>query len=101
MAWTVVWTRTAWNDLASTADYIAEDSEYYAAAFVREVKEAAQSLTDFAERGHIVPEFNDPKIRELFIRNYRLIYQVTKLNVQIIGFIHGARDLWQLREQKG
>src|SRR5881396_2666152 len=30
---------TAWEDLAATADYIARDSENYAATFVQEVKE--------------------------------------------------------------
>jgi len=38
------------------ADYIAQDSEFYAAAFVQEFKEAAASLANFAERGQVVPE---------------------------------------------
>jgi len=35
----VEWTEIAWTDLEEKADYITRDSEYYAAAFVREVKE--------------------------------------------------------------
>lgn len=44
----VVWTEPAWEDLEAAAQYIARDSESYAAAFVREMKEAAESLTESA-----------------------------------------------------
>jgi len=40
----------AWTDLDQAAAYIAKDSPYYAAAFVREVRDAARSLREFAER---------------------------------------------------
>ena len=99
MAWKVTWTESAWIDLEEVAEYIAKDSPHYAGAFVREVRDATRSLTDLAERGHPVPEFNDPSIRELFVRSYRLIYQVTGQAIYIIGFIHGARDLLALWER--
>jgi toxin ParE1/3/4 len=100
MARKVVWAESAWRDLEEVADYIATDSSYYAAAFVREAREAARTLAYLAERGRVVPEFNDPSIRELFVRSYRLIYQVVEQAVYIIGFIHGARDLWALWERE-
>lgn len=101
MARKVTWTEVAWGDLEEAADYIAKDSPRYAAAFVREVRDAASSLAQLAERSRPVPEFGDVSIRELLVRNYRLIYKVTEQNVYIIGFIHGARDLWLLWEQEG
>ena len=64
MAREVVWTEPAWQDLAAAADYIARDSEIYAATFIQEVHDAAASLSQFAERGHVVPEFGDATIRE-------------------------------------
>ena len=73
MARQVEWTDPAWNDLAETANYIARDSEYYAAAFVQEVKEAAASLGTFAERGQVLPEWADSTVRELLIKSHRLI----------------------------
>jgi addiction module RelE/StbE family toxin len=93
MARKVTWTQSAWKDLEEIAEYIAKDSPHYAAAFVLEARDAARSLTFVAERGRTVPEFNDPGIRELFVRSYRLIYQVKEKAVNIIGLIHGARDL--------
>jgi plasmid stabilization system protein ParE len=100
MARTVKWTEVATEDLSKTAEFIAKDSPFYAMALVREVRAAAMSLRNFADRGRVVPESNSPEIRELFIKQYRLIYQVTADNVFILAFIHGARDLaaiWQLR----
>jgi plasmid stabilization system protein ParE len=76
MAKAVKWTEVAWDDLASVADYIAKDSRYYAAAFVREVRDAARSLRRFPERGSTVAEIGDPSIREIYVRQYRLIYHV-------------------------
>jgi len=101
MARKIKWAQVAWGDLEDAANYIAKDSLYYAAAFIREARDAARSLGYLAERGHMVPEFNNPSIRELFVRNYRMIYQMRKEAVYIIGFIHGARDLSSLWEREG
>jgi len=74
------------------ADYIAEDSRHYAAAFVREVRDAARTLATFAERGRVVPELSDPAVRELLVGRYRLTYRLAETTVQIVAFVHGARD---------
>ena len=101
MARTVRWTETATQDLAEAAAFIGRDSRFYAAALVRETRAAAQSLRTFAERGRVVPEVDAPDIREIFIRSYRLIYQVTSDHVSILAFVHGARDLTALWERRG
>ena len=100
MARKVKWAEVAWSDLQEAADYIAKDSPHYAGAFVREARDAARSLVYLAERGRIVPEFNNPSIRELLVSSYRMIYQVTEEVVYVIGLIHGARDLWALWEEE-
>jgi toxin ParE1/3/4 len=101
VARTVRWTETATQDLAEAAAFIGRDSRFYAAALVRETRAAAQSLRTFAERGRVVPEIDAPDIRELFIRSYRLLYQVTADRVFILAFVHGARDLTALWERRG
>jgi len=92
VARTVAWSEPAWHDLEQVADYIAQDSLHYAAAFVREVRDAARSLATFAGRGRTVPELNDPAVRELLVGRYRLMYRVTAATVQVVAFVHGARD---------
>lgn len=95
MARRVIWTESAWADVQAAADYIEKDSRRYAMAFVREVRDAALSLKSMAARGRVVPEVSNPAVRELFVRNYRLIYLVAENDVHIIAFVHGARDLWR------
>jgi hypothetical protein len=46
----------------------------------------------------MVPEFNDPAKRELFVFRYRLIYQVSPDRVTIEAFLHGARDFARWRQ---
>jgi len=97
----VIWTETAWGDLEQVVTHIARDSWHYAAAFAREARDASRSLSQFPNRGRAVPEFNDPAVREIFVRSYRLLYTVGKDAVYILGFIHGARDLRALWEREG
>lgn len=101
MARQVGWTQSAWNDLEEAADYIAKDSPYYAAAFVLEARDASRILKSQPQIGRVVPELNNPGIRELLIRSYRLIYQIKEDTVYIIGFIHAARDLPALWKREG
>ncbi len=97
----VVWAETAWKDLEQIAEYISVDSAHYAAAFTREMRDAARSLAKLSERGRIVPEFESPAIREILVRSYRLIYSIEKPRVCILGIIHGARDLTTLWKREG
>lgn len=96
MARTVSWTEVALADLDEAAEYIARDSRYYAAALVREARTAARTLTRLAERGRLVPEAGSSDIREIYIKTYRLIYQITFSEIFVLAFVHGARDLGSL-----
>ena len=100
MARKVTWSYEATEDLDALAEYIARDSSFYAAAFTHEVLDVSRSLNEFSERGRIVPELGDPKIRELLIRDYRLIYSIEQSSVVILALVHGARDLKALWEKE-
>ena len=101
MARTVTWSETAWRDLETTADYIAEDSPGYAAAFVERIRDQGRSLDQLAFRGRMVPELGEPAVRELLVGNYRLIYEIHETAVYILGVVHGARDLATLWDREG
>jgi len=100
MARKIIWSFEATADLEAIADYIAKDSAFYAAAFVQEIRDASRSLVQFSERGRIVPELYNPNIRELFVKEYRLIYSIEESRVIILGLIHGKRDLMALWERE-
>jgi toxin ParE1/3/4 len=89
----VRWAESAANDLEEIAEYIAKDSEHYAAAVVRELTDAARSLARLAERGRVVPEYREAAIRELIVSNYRLVYEIGDQVVHVLRIIHGARLL--------
>jgi toxin ParE1/3/4 len=48
------------------------------------------------ERGRVVPELDQPPVRELVVGSYRLIYEIRDESVYVLGLIHGARDLTAL-----
>lgn len=100
MAREVVWTNEAAADLKALAEYIEKDSAFYSAAFVQEILDVSRSLDRFAERGRIVPELTSPDVRELLVREYRLIYSIDKARLVILGLIHGKRDLRRLWDKE-
>ncbi|MBI5894367.1 MAG: type II toxin-antitoxin system RelE/ParE family toxin [Deltaproteobacteria bacterium] len=100
MARKVIWSYEATDDLDALAEYIVRDSSFYAAAFTQQILDASRSLNEFSERGRIVPELGEPAIRELLIRDYRLIYSIEQSSVVILAFVHGARDLKTLWEKE-
>ena len=96
MAREVVWTEPAWQDMEAAAEFINRGSGSYAADFVQEIKDAVVSLGQFAGRGHVVPELGDGSIRELLVRPYRLVYEVSDDKVFILALVHGARRRWRV-----
>ena len=100
MACKVIWSFEATADLNAVAEYISRDSTFYAASFVEEILTASRSFDIFAERGRLVPEISNPNIRELLIKEYRLIYNIEEQRIVILGLIHGRRDLKSLWERE-
>lgn len=99
MAYTVVWSPAALEDVDSIAEFIARDSLFYAKAVVDRLVGSAGRLKDFPFSGRTVPELEDENIRELLIHSYRLIYSVKVEKVTILAVIHGKRLLDPLFER--
>lgn len=74
----VKWTPQAAEDLESITEFIAKDSLYYARLFAVDIFEAVNRLIKFSNSGRVVPEFNDPTVRELLLGSYRLVYRFKK-----------------------
>ena len=49
-------------------------------------------LRTFPRRGRIVPGLSDDAVRELFVKGYRLIYEIRDKGVVILAFLQGARS---------
>jgi toxin ParE1/3/4 len=93
MAYSVVWSPNALDDVDEIAAYIARDSPTYAAAVVEKILNTTRNLQNFPLLGRIVPESNEESVRERFVYSYRLIYQVQEETVIVIAVVHGKRLL--------
>ena len=89
----VRWTPQAADDLDAIAEFIGQNSPHYATVFVIDVLQTAERLAHFPHIGRIVPEINDPAIRERILGNYRLIYRLRAGLAEILTVHHGARLL--------
>ena len=87
------WTEPAFADLENIQDDIAKDSAEYADALIERLILSVDRLESFPESGRRVPESTDPKVRELLVESYRIIYRLKKGSVQILAVAHGARNL--------
>lgn len=93
MAREVRWGGPARDDLFQAAEYIARDSRHYASALLDAARDAARSLSVFPERGRRNPEIGEESVREVFVQSYRLIYEINADAIDVLAFVHGARDL--------
>ncbi len=93
----VTWTGEARSSVDDAISYIFQESPQAARTLVDQVLEVAASLATMSERGRVVPEQDDPAIREVFVGRYRLLYEVRSSQVLILTFLHGARDFAKWR----
>ncbi|TAL33151.1 MAG: type II toxin-antitoxin system RelE/ParE family toxin [Spirochaetes bacterium] len=89
----VKWTASSRKDLRHIHDHIAEESGYYAKKVLVSVVTRADVLKDFPQMGRMVPEFQNPSIREIIVYSYRIIYEIHGDAVEILAVIHGKRNL--------
>ena len=88
------WTELSVDDLKSIRDYIAQDSVRYASITINRIYDRAQILSRQPLSGRIVPEFDDPKIKELIIGNYRLVYLIiNEESIEVLRIYNSARLL--------
>ena len=93
MGYQVALSPTARRDLRDIVRYISLDSPERAVGFGQFLVSSTKRLADFPEMGRVVPEFDDPLIREIIVRSYRVIYRLDHgdRRVDVARFWHGAR----------
>ena len=85
------WSPQAVRDLEAIRDYIAADSPRYAALVIERIIAAVERLISFPESGRIVPERNDPAIREIIVTPYRVVYRLRRGLVEIATVFRASR----------
>ena len=89
----IIWADVAVEDLQHIFQFIAIDSPKYAQQQVDRIINRVDQLEQFPQSGRVVPEFNNPQIRELIEGQYRIVYQIDQLDVLIARVHHAARPL--------
>lgn len=91
----VIWAPTAVADLD---EVLAQRDD--ASGLLEAVLDAADSLSTFSHRGRLAPELDDAVTRELFVRDFRLMYEVSSTHVLIVAFVHGRRNFETWRRDR-
>jgi plasmid stabilization system protein ParE len=79
--------------LRDNAAFIAKDNPPAALRLGDLIFARVDTLEKFPELGRIVPERNQPNIREIVVKNYRIVYRVRPKEkfLEILRVWHGAR----------
>ena len=67
----VIWTKQGYSTLDEAVGYVGQDSLTAAQDLLESALDTAESLSIFSERGRIVPELQQPNVRELLVQRYR------------------------------
>lgn len=87
----VRWTLQAADDLAAIHDFIHRDSPAHAQAVVERLFLAADQLRSFPDLGRVVPERDEPDLRELVRAPYRIVYRRRPEMIEILTVFHATR----------
>lgn len=93
MALPIRWSPRSVLHLEKICEYISQDSEEYAAIFAKRIVSIVRAIPNFPESGRIVPEYNDPALREKLYGNYRIVYRLKAGVIEIVTICHGSRLL--------
>jgi toxin ParE1/3/4 len=88
----VIWRDEATANLENIFAYVSlYSSEESAINLVNRRVARADDLGDFPEMGRVVPELEDPEIRELLEKGYRIVYRVKREDVEVLTVFHASR----------
>ena len=89
----LLWTRKALEDLIDIENYIARDNLKKAIEFTDNLIAKCENLKDNPDMGRVVPELQIQQVRELIVKNYRIVYRHIDDEIQILTVFEGHRLL--------
>lgn len=96
MDYKLKWTFTAKEDLTEIIEYITLDNIEIAKMQLKKIKEQAEQIKNFPNKGRIVPELykeNITKYREAIISPWRIFYRIDKYTIYVLAIIDGRRNI--------
>ena len=89
----VLWTRGARTDLIELMWHISQDRPETASRVGERIRAATRRLRDQPQVGRVVPEFEDPRIREVVEYPYRIVYLYSGTSLKVLGIVHSRRSM--------
>lgn len=99
MAAAIVWSQEAIEDIDAIAEYISRDSPYHAQRVVEMLYELGDGIAAHPQAGRVVPELSNAQIRERFVYSYRVLYEISDAQIDILAVIHGRRLLESVEDR--
>ncbi|MDZ7778670.1 MAG: type II toxin-antitoxin system RelE/ParE family toxin [Gemmatimonadota bacterium] len=89
----IVWSPTARRKAQQAVDFIEKDRPLVSVQWLEGLAERVELLRDLPDQGRIVPEWGDETVREIFYEPYRVIYEVSPEQVEILTLSHVRQEL--------
>jgi toxin ParE1/3/4 len=95
MAYKLIWSPAARDDLHDIVVFIARDNSERAMSFGYELISQTDRLQNSPEAGRVVPEYHNELLREIIFRPYRIVYRVNHVRkvCEIARVWHSARGI--------
>ncbi|MBW4505047.1 MAG: type II toxin-antitoxin system RelE/ParE family toxin [Scytonematopsis contorta HA4267-MV1] len=98
MDYNVILSPKAVGDLEAIVRYIALNNPEAASSVGQNLLNKTKELGRFPFFGQMVPEFNDPSIRQVILKPYRIVYRVEedKKLISVARFWHSSQESLEL-----
>ena len=87
MAYKIIWSPASRDDLRDIVRFIARDNPQRAESFGYELMQRTDTLQQHPEAGRIVPEYRNPRLREIIYRRL----DIDRKFIEIVRVWHAAR----------
>jgi len=89
----VVWTQRAFQRLLEIEKFIAKDDALAAQSHTNRLLSETDKLGAFPKMGRKLPEMPGSDLRELIMRNYRIVYRMHHKTIQILTVFESHKRL--------
>ena len=84
----LVWSPIARRQANAAVDFIKRDRPDAAERWLAGLLERVELLRELPEQGRVVPEWDEPTVREILFEPYRVVYEVCPDRVEVITLSH-------------
>ncbi len=89
----VIWSKESLRQLIEIEQFISRDNPDRAVKFINKLIDRGEKLKGYPHKGRIVPEFSINEIREAFEKTYRIVYKISKDQIEILTVFEGHQLL--------